>query len=56
MTTTNCQELNMIGHSLNGFYAVKGLNGIQTIYCDFNKNPRDLGKYDESIIFQINSN
>jgi len=42
---TNCNELNRIGHSLNGFYSVRGQgsdikrkNKIETIFCNFNKN------------------
>jgi hypothetical protein len=40
---TSCEELKQIGHSLNGFYSVKGTNGMKNVYCDFSKTPRDNG-------------
>ena len=41
---TSCEDLSQLGHSLNGFYTVKGSNGILTVYCDFRKTPRAIGK------------
>lgn len=40
---TSCQDLSQLGHALNGFYTVKGPNGILTVYCDFRKTPRSTG-------------
>ncbi len=41
----NCEELAIIGHSLNGFYAVKGTEKkeIEMVYCDFNLAPNTIG-------------
>ncbi len=33
----SCQDLLQIGYYLNGFYSVKGGNGMKTVYCDFMK-------------------
>ncbi len=43
---TSCEELALIGHSLNGFYAVQGegKKKIETVYCDFNLSPNTEGK------------
>jgi len=43
---TNCEELALIGHSLNGFYPVKGTGKreIEMVYCDFNLTPSTGGK------------
>jgi len=42
----NCEELSLIGHSLNGFYAVKGTEKreIEMVYCDFNLAPNTEGR------------
>jgi len=37
---TNCKELNLLGHTLEGFYLVKGIDEsgnrkIKTVYCTF---------------------
>ncbi len=42
---TNCEELALIGHSLNGFYGVKGTGkrDIEMVYCDFNLAPNTEG-------------
>lgn len=35
---TNCFDLQLIGHYLNGYYSVKNGNGnIGTIFCNFNE-------------------
>jgi hypothetical protein len=38
---TNCQDLFKTGHTLNGFYNVKGISNSQIVsmYCDFSKRP-----------------
>ena len=39
---TDCTELNLLGHWLNGFYSVlksKDSQEIQTIFCDFTQEP-----------------
>ena len=44
-TPTTCADLSLIGHTLTGFYSVKGKTTPQaeTIYCNFNKLPSDSG-------------
>jgi hypothetical protein len=42
---TSCEDLLLIGHTLNGFYSVKGTKMIESVYCDFTKLPSDSGKY-----------
>ena len=57
---TTCDELSQIGHSLNGFYSVRGQgsekrkNKIETIFCNFKTNEPSLsGIYYNTI--QINA-
>lgn len=45
---TNCKELNLLGHTLEGFYLVKGIdesgnNKVRTVYCTFME---ENGKFD----------
>jgi len=41
---TNCQDLFKIGHTLSGFYDVKGSSTqISSTYCDFSKSPTETG-------------
>jgi hypothetical protein len=42
---TSCEDLLLIGHTLNGFYSIKGTKMIESVYCDFTQLPSDLGKY-----------
>jgi hypothetical protein len=42
---SSCNDLKMIGHTLNGFYSVAGSAMIESVYCDFSKLPSDAGKY-----------
>jgi len=39
----SCDDLWKIGHTLNGFYDVKGENEVRSVYCDFTKTPGDPG-------------
>ena len=39
----SCGDLWKIGHTLNGFYNVKGDKQIRSVYCDFTKLPGDPG-------------
>jgi hypothetical protein len=41
----SCEDLWFIGHTLNGFYSVKGEKMIESIYCDFTQLPSDASKY-----------
>ena len=41
---SSCDDLKIIGHTLNGFYSVMGLAMMESVYCDFSKLPSDLGK------------
>jgi hypothetical protein len=38
---SSCDDLKIIGHTLNGFYFIAGSAMIEFIYCDFNKLPGD---------------
>jgi hypothetical protein len=40
----SCQDLWLIGHTLNGFYYVMGSAKMESVYCDFTKLPDDAGK------------
>ncbi|EFX82829.1 hypothetical protein DAPPUDRAFT_316370 [Daphnia pulex] len=39
----SCQDLWLIGHTLNGFYSVMGSTMMESVYCDFTKLPDDTG-------------
>jgi hypothetical protein len=41
---SSCEDLKMIGHTLNGFYSVMGSAKMESVYCDFSKLPSDAGK------------
>jgi len=41
----SCDDLWKIGHTLNGFYDVKGEKEVRSVYCDFTKIPGDTGAY-----------
>jgi hypothetical protein len=41
---SSCEDLKMIGHSLNGFYSIVGSAMMESVYCDFSKLPSDAGK------------
>jgi hypothetical protein len=38
---TSCEDLMLIGHTLNGFYSIKGAKMIESVYCDFTQLPSD---------------
>jgi hypothetical protein len=38
---SSCDDLKMIGHTLNGFYSIVGSAMMESVYCDFNKLPTD---------------
>jgi hypothetical protein len=40
---SSCGDLKMIGHTLNGFYSIKGKKMMESVYCDFSKLPSDPG-------------
>ena len=51
---TNCFDLHLIGHYLNGYYLVKNLNGIiETVFCNFGETNKTGGIYIRSIKFLI---
>jgi hypothetical protein len=53
---SSCEDLKMIGHTLNGFYSVIGSTMMESVYCDFTKLPNDAGKFHQfSRIIQFNS-
>jgi len=39
----SCDDLWKIGHTLNGFYDVRGDKEVRSVYCDFTKLPGDPG-------------
>jgi hypothetical protein len=39
----SCQDLWLIGHTLNGFYSVMESTKMESVYCDFTKLPDDAG-------------
>jgi hypothetical protein len=41
---TSCEDLWLIGHTLNGFYSIKGTQMIESVYCDFTQLPSDTSK------------
>jgi hypothetical protein len=41
---TSCEDLLLIGHTLNGFYSIKGEKMIESVYCDFTQLPDDPSK------------
>ncbi len=52
----SCQDLWLIGHTLNGFYSVMGPVKMESVYCDFTKLPDDAGNlFKFSRIIQFNS-
>jgi hypothetical protein len=46
----SCQDLWLIGHTLNGFYSVMGSAMMESVYCDFTKFSGDEGNFSESFI------
>jgi hypothetical protein len=42
---TSCEDLWLIGHTLNGFYSIKGEKMIESVYCDFTQLPGDASKF-----------
>ncbi|XP_046638412.1 complement C1q tumor necrosis factor-related protein 3-like isoform X2 [Daphnia pulicaria] len=42
---TSCADLQRMGHKLNGFFLVKGLTKLETLYCDFYPNQNDIQKW-----------
>jgi hypothetical protein len=42
---SSCDDLKLIGHTLNGFYSIIGSAMMESVYCNFNKLPSDPGKH-----------
>jgi hypothetical protein len=40
---SSCDDLKIIGHTLNGFYSIAGSTMIESVYCDFSKLSSDPG-------------
>jgi hypothetical protein len=38
---SSCDDLKIIGHTLNGFYSIAGSAMMESVYCDFSKLPSD---------------
>ncbi|KAI9563565.1 hypothetical protein GHT06_011029 [Daphnia sinensis] len=38
---SSCRDLKVIGHTLNGLYSIIGLQAVETVYCNFNKQLDD---------------
>lgn len=41
---TSCKDLHQIGHRKSGLYSVMGTNQVETVYCNFAKDPEGAGK------------
>jgi len=51
---TSCHDLWLIGHTLNGFYSIKGEKMMEYVYCDFfTKLLDDAGKYFLNLFFKL---
>ena len=50
---TSCEDLMLIGHTLNGFYSIKGTQMIESVYCDFTQLPGDTSKFILEKLFPI---
>ncbi|XP_046456215.1 uncharacterized protein LOC124203584 [Daphnia pulex] len=42
---TSCWDLQRMGQKINGFFLVKGLKKMETVYCDFYPNQNDKQKW-----------
>ena len=42
---SSCDDLKIIGHTLNGFYSIAGSAMMESVYCDFSKLPADPGNW-----------
>ncbi len=42
---TSCEDLWYIGHTLNGFYSIKGEKMIESVYCNFTQLPGNESKF-----------
>jgi hypothetical protein len=51
---TSCEDLWLIGHTLNGFYSIKGEKLFESVYCDFTQLPGDSSKFFRKKLFFIN--
>ncbi len=49
----SCEDLWLIGHTLNGFYSIKGTKMIESVYCDFTQLPGDASKFNLKKSFPI---
>lgn len=47
----SCEEINLLGHTLNGLYSILGNSSVETVYCDFT---RQVGEQGESFQLLVN--
>ena len=40
---SSCKDLRSIGHTLNGFYSVKGEKSVDMVFCNFTKDIAQKG-------------
>jgi hypothetical protein len=52
---TSCQDLSQIGHVLSGLYSVMGAEMVESVYCDFTKQPDDPSKLRNQMKCIVNS-
>jgi hypothetical protein len=56
---SSCDDLKMIGHTLNGIYSIAGSAMMESVFCDFSKLSSDPGKnfifYFDLIIQRLNN-
>jgi hypothetical protein len=50
---SSCDDLKIIGHTLNGFYFIAGSAMIESVYCDFTQLPGDASKFNLKKSFPI---
>ena len=39
----SCADLRLIGHKKSGLFSVLGNRSVDSVYCDFTKDPNDTG-------------
>ncbi|KAI9557793.1 hypothetical protein GHT06_014542 [Daphnia sinensis] len=42
---TSCSDLQHIGHRISGLYSVMGTRSVETVYCNFHPNAKEMQKW-----------
>jgi hypothetical protein len=40
----SCEEINLLGHTLNGLYSILVNSSVETVYCDFTRQVGEQGE------------